>query len=235
MHAILKVWIPLCQVTKYYIQNALCSFCLFCDYWFEINNNLNMHLYIHMCYKCLACESNMASSLNLLVGNSVGCPLNYPLFPFLKEVGCPLSCPLYLYNEVVGSLICKILMGSHLRCPLSFPQFPYMEIVGGLICMAKLPWAAHSTAHWAAHFFIFGSSGLPTELPTELPTVSKYGSSGWPNLQGKIPTGDPWAAHDVAHVQLISSEVGGSPVSSVWVVFTYQWMISLPCQKKLSR
>ena len=83
-----------------------------------------------------------------------------------------------------------------------------MEAVGSLICMAKFPWAAHSAAHWAAHFFIFGSSGLPTELPT----VSIYGSSGQPYLHGKIPMGSPRAAHSVDHVQPMGSEVGGSPV-----------------------
>ena len=71
-----------------------------------------------MCYKCLACESKMASILilNLIVGSSVGCPL----FAYLKVVGgCPLSCLLYRYIEELDSLI----------------------------CMAKFPWAAHSTAH----------------------------------------------------------------------------------------
>ena len=87
-----------------------------------------------------------------------------------------------------------------------------MEEVGSLICMAKFPWAAQSAAHWAAHFFIFGSSGLPTELPTELPIVSIYGSSGQPNLHGKIPMGSPRAAHSVADVQPMGSEVGSSPV-----------------------
>ena len=76
-----------------------------------------------MCYKCPACKSKMASILNLIVGSSVGCPLNCPLFPYLKVVGCPLS------------------------CPLSCPLYPYMEVMGNLICMAKFPWAAHSAAH----------------------------------------------------------------------------------------
>ena len=57
------------------------------------------------------------------------------------------------------------------------------------------PWAANSTAHWAAHFFIFRRSGLPTELRT----VSLWGSIGQPNLQGKIPMGSPWVAHSTAH------------------------------------
>ena len=59
-----------------------------------------------------------------IVGSPVGCPLNCLLFPCLKVVGCPLSCPL----------------------------FPYMEVGSSRICMAKFPWAAHSAAHWAAHF-----------------------------------------------------------------------------------
>ena len=65
------------------------------------------------------------------------------------------------------------------------------------------PWEAHSTAHWAADFFIFGSSGLPTEFPTELPTVSIYGSSGQSNLHVKIPTGSPLRCPRVAHGQRI--------------------------------
>ena len=154
----------------------------------------------------------------------MGCPLNCPLYPYLKVVGCPLSC----------TLSCQL--------------YPYMEVVGSLICMAKFPWAAHSITHWAAHFFTFGSSWLPNELPT----VSIYGSSGQPYLHGKIPMGSPlrcplscplfpymevvgsllscplfpymevvgslicmakfpWAAHSVAHVQPTGSEVGSSP------------------------
>ena len=76
-----------------------------------------------MCYKMLACESKMTSILNLIVGNSVGCALNCPLFPSLKVVGCPL------------------------RCPLSCPLSPYIQVVGRLICMAKFPLATHSPAH----------------------------------------------------------------------------------------
>ena len=121
-------------------------------------------LSIHMCYNFLACESKMAS---ILVGSSVVCPLNCPLYPYLKVVGCPLS------------------------CTLSCPLYPYMEVVGSLICMAKFPWVAHSTAHWAAHFFTFGSGWLPTEPPTD----SIYGSSGQPNCIAKFP----WAAHSAAH------------------------------------
>ena len=117
-----------------------------------------------MCFKFLACESKMAS---ILVGSSVGCPLNCPLYPYLKVVGCPLS------------------------CTLSYPLYPYMEVVGSLICMAKFPWAAHGQPTplptELPTFFTFGSSWLPTELPT----VSIYGSSGQPNLHGKIPMGSP--------------------------------------------
>ena len=121
----------------------------------------------------------MAYVLNRIVGSSVGCPLNSPLFPFLKGVGYPLSCPL--------------------NCPLSFPLYLYMAVVGTLICMAKFPLAAHGQPTplptELPTFFIFGSSGLPTELPP----VSIYGSSGQPNLHGKIPMGSPWAAHSAAH------------------------------------
>ena len=197
--------------------------------------------------------------LPFLVGRSVGCPLNCPLYPYLKVVGCPLSCtlscPLYPYMEVVGSLICmakfpwaahgqphgqptpmptELLTFSHLEV-VGCPLLPYMEVVGSLICIAKFPWAAHGQPTplptELPTVSIYGSSGHPTELPTELPTVSIYGSSGLPtelptvsiygssgqpNLHGKIPMGSPRAAHSVAHVQPTGSEVGSSPVFSVW-------------------
>ena len=111
--------------------------------------------------------------------------------------GLPTELPTISYLEVEG-------------CPL----YPYMDVMGSLICMAKFPWAAHS----AADFFIFGSSEA-----TELPTVSIYGSSGQPNLHGEIPMTSPRAAHSVAHVQPMGSEVGSSPVFPygmfVWIVF----------------
>ena len=132
--------------------------------------SLTITCIIYTCYKYLACDSKMASILNLVVGRSMGCPLNCPLFPYLEVVGYPLS------------------------CPLSCPLYPYMAVVGSLICMAKFPWAAHGQPtplpRWAAHFFMFGSSGLPT--------VSIYGSSGQPNLHGKIPMGSPRAANSLA-------------------------------------
>ena len=194
--------------------------------------------------------------LAFLVGSSVGCPLNCPLYPYLKVVGCPLS------------------------CTLSCPLYPYMEVVGSLICIAKFPWAAHGQPiplpTELPSFFTFGSSWLPIELPT----VSIYGSSGQPNLHCKIPMGSPlpcplscplfpymevvgsllscplscplfpymevvgsllscslscplfpymevvgsliymakfpWAAPSIAHVQPMGSELGSSPVFSVW-------------------
>ena len=129
-------------------------------------------------------------------------------------------------------------MGSLLHCPLSCPLFHIgsswlptelstvslywssgQPNLHGKIPMGS-PRAANSAAHWAAHFLIFGSSGLPTELPTELPTDSIYGSSRQPNLHGKIPMGRPRAAHSVAHVQPMGSEVGSSPVFSVWAITT---------------
>ena len=55
-------------------------------------------------------------------------------------------------------------------------------------------------------------------LSCPLGTVSIYGSSGQPNLHGKISMGCPRAAHSVAHVQPMGSEVGSSPVFSVWEI-----------------
>ena len=183
----------------------------------------------------------MASILNLIVGSSVGCPLNCPLFTYLKVVGyplsCPLSCPLYPYMAVVGSLICmaKFPWAAHGQ-PTPLPtelstffmfgssglptELPPVSIIwssGQRNLHGKIPMGSPRAAHSAAHFFIFGSSGLPTGLPTELPTLSIYGSSGQPNLHGKIPIGSPRAAQSVAHVQPMGSEVGSSPVFSVWV------------------
>ena len=151
-----------------------------------------------------------------------GLPTELPTNSILESSGLPTELPTELPTiSVYGSsgqpnMHGKIPMGSPLRCPLSYPLIPYMEVVGSLICMAKFPWAAHSAAYWAAHFFIFGRSGLPTELLTELPTVFTYGNSGQPNLHGKITMGSPRAAHSVAHGHPIGSEVGSSHVFSVW-------------------
>ena len=186
--------------------------------------------------------------------NSVGCPLNCPLFSCLKLTGCPLSCPLYPYMEVVGSLICmakfpwaaywqptplptELPTFSYLKivgCQLSCPLFPYMEVVGCHICMVKFPWAAHSAAHVQPmssevgsspvfSFFIFGSSGLPTELPTEL-NMEVVGSL---ICIAKFPR----AANSVAHLQPMGSEVGSSPVFSVWKYFILEDEIC--CNKSL--
>ena len=69
-----------------------------------------------------------------------------------------------------------------------------MDVVGGLICMAQFQWTAHGQPTplptELLPFFIFGGSGLSTELPT----VSIYGISGHPNLHGKNPKGSLWAA-----------------------------------------
>ena len=135
---------------------------------------------------------------------------------------CQLSCQLSQYMKEVGKLICTakfpwVVHWQHtplttdlpievVGCPL----FQYMEQVGSLICMAKFPWATNS----AAHFFIFGSSGLPTELST----VSIYRSSGQPNFHAKIPMGSQRAAQPVASIQPMCSEVGISPVFPYWHV-----------------
>ena len=113
----------------------------------------------------LHANQRWAFILNLIVGSSVGCPLNSPLFPYLKVVGCPLSCPLC--------------------CPL----YPYMEVIGSLICMTNIRWAAH----WQPIPLLTElPTQLPTPLPTEPPI---YGISWQPNLHGKIPMDSPWASH----------------------------------------
>ena len=129
--------------------------------------SLTITCIIYTCYKYLACESKMASILDLIVGSLVGCPLNCSLFPYLKVVGYPLS------------------------CPLSCLLYPYMALVGSLICMEKFPWAAHGQPTplltELPTFSCLEGSGLPTELPT----VSIHGRSGQPNLYDKIPMGSP--------------------------------------------
>ena len=194
-----------------------------------------MH-YIHVLQMSCMCESKIASILNLIVGSSVGNPLNCPLFPYLKVVGyplsCPLSCPLYPYMAVVGCLICMAKFpwaahGQPTPLPTELPTFfifgssglptelPPVSIYGGSgqpNLHGKNPMGSPLRCPLCCPFFIFGSSWLPTELPTELHTVSIYGSSGQPNFHGKIPMGSPQAAHSVAHVQPIGSEVGSSPV-----------------------
>ena len=57
---------------------------------------------------------------------------------------------------------------------------PHMKVVGILICMEN-------------------SHGQPTPLPTKLPTVSVYGRSGQPNLNGKISMDSSWAAYSTSN------------------------------------
>ena len=189
------------------------------EYWFEIIN-YNMH-YIHMCYKCLACESKMASILNLIVGSSVGCPLNCPQVSYLKIVGCKLN------------------------CPLSCLLYPYMKVAGSLICMTKFPWASYGQPAplptQLPTVSIYGSSGqsylhgkIPMDSTLRCPVTCLLFSNleavgcllscplfpymkvmGSLFLHGKIPMGSPRAAHSVTHVQ----PMGSSPVFAIWVSF----------------
>ena len=187
------------------------------------------------------------------MGSRFHCPLSCPLFSYLEVVGCPLSCPLLRYKEVVGSLICmsKFPWAAHGQPTPLPPKLPTFFIFGSSWLPTKLPtvsiyegsgkipmgspWSANSAAHWVADFLIFGSSGLPTELPNELPTVSIYGSSGQLNLHCKIPMGSPRAAHSVAHVQPIGSEVGSSPVFfPVWVCNIQLCLILVYCLYTIS-
>ena len=180
-----------------------------------------------MCYKCLACESKMASIFNS--EQFRGLPTELPTISLHESSGLPTELPRELPTiSVYGSigqpyLHGKIPMGSPtplptelptfsylevVGCPLSCPLFPYMEVVGSPICMAKFPREANGQPTSLPTFLIFGSS----ELPTELPTVSIYGSSGQHNLHWKVPMGSPRAAHSVVHGQPMGSEVGSSPV-----------------------
>ena len=139
-------------------------------------------------------------------------PTELPTVSILESSGLPtteLPTELFTISRVVGSLVCIHTshvqpMGSTLHFLLSYQLFHIGS--GGLPTELHTvsiywssgqpnlhgkfpmgsPWAAHSTAHWAAHFFIFGSTGLPT--------VSIYGSSGQPNVHDKIPTGISEAA-----------------------------------------
>ena len=140
-------------------------------------------------------------------GQPTPLPTKLPTVSIYMEVvgsllSCPLRCTLFQYMEVVGGLICMAkfpwaAQGKPTPLPTCSPRaakwaaplFSYgsgQPYLHGKISMGS-PWVAHSTAHWAAHFFTFGSSWLPTELPT----VSIYGSGGQSNLHGKIPMGSP--------------------------------------------
>ena len=135
-----------------------------------------------MCYKCLACESKMASIFNS--GQFSELPTDLPTISILESSGLPTELPTELPTiSVYGSsrhpyLHGKIPMDSPwaahttahwaahflsylevVGCPLSCPLFPYMEVVGSLICMAKFPLAAH---------------GQPTPLPTCSPWAAKW-------------------------------------------------------------
>ena len=139
-----------------------------------------MH-YMHMCYKCLPYESKIASILNLMVGRSVGCPLNYPLFQYLKGVGyplsCLLSCPLYSYMDEVGTPTEKT--GE---LPTSLP-------IG---CTWATEWAAHGNFAMQIRLpttSIYGNSEQLSGQLSRQPTTSKYEKSG--QLSG-LPMGCPW-------------------------------------------
>ena len=159
-------------VILYNIQNAWCLFCLIWDYWFEIIN-YNMQ---YMCYKSLACESKMASIFNS--GQFSGLSTELPTISILESSGLPTE--LHIELPIIS------IYGSSGQ--------PFLH---GKIPMGS-PWAAHSTTHWAVHFFfIFGSSWLPP--------ISIYGSSGQPYLHGKIPKAAHSAAHWTAHFLIFGS------------------------------
>ena len=145
-----------------------------------------------MCYKSLAYESKITS---IFSGQFSGLLTELPTIYILERSGLP--------TELHTELPTISVYGSS--------DQPYLH---GKIPMGS-PWVAHSTAHWAAHFFShlevvgcplscplfqymevvrsqicmakfpWAAHGQPTPLPTELPPVAKYGSSGQPT---ELPT-----------------------------------------------
>ena len=99
----------------------------------------------------------------------------------------------------------KIAMGSLLRCQLSCSLFPYMKGVASLICMAKFLWAAHSAAHWAAHYLYLDAVGCPLSFPL-FPYMEVMGSlicmAKFPWAAHGQPTPLPCAAHGQQSGQL---------------------------------
>ena len=86
---------------------------------------ITCNIYIHVCYKCLACESKMASFFNS--GQFRGLPTELPTISLLESSGLPTELPTELPTiSVYGS------SGQ-----------PYLH---GKTPMGSL-WAAHSTAH----------------------------------------------------------------------------------------
>ena len=111
-------------------------------------------------------------------GQFSGLVTEQPTVSILESSGLPTALPTKLPTiSVYGksgqpNLHGNTPMGIPLRCQLSCPLFQYMEVVGCLICVAipmGSPWTAHSTSHWAAHFFIFRNCMLPNDLPMDSP------------------------------------------------------------------
>ena len=151
----------------YNIRNGVPSFC-----FVIIDLRSLTKTYIHMCYKCLACESKMAYILYLMVCSSVGCSLRFPLFPYLKVMGCPLKSSIFPYIEVVGSLICmakfpRVANGQPTPMLNELPTVSIYGSSGQSHLHGKIPtWSpqvAYSTAHIAGQFFMIWSR-QPNEL-----------------------------------------------------------------------
>ena len=164
----LNVAMSCCTIFKMHDVHSVC----FVNYWFEIINYAMHYIHVLQMY-CMWIKDGVHFKFNS--GQFSGLPTELPTISILESSGLPTELP----NELPTELPTISVNGSS-----------WQPSLHGKIPMGS-PWAAHFTAHWAAHFFIFWRSGLPTELPTELPTVSIFGSSGQPNLHGKLP----WAAH----------------------------------------
>ena len=83
-------------VMLYNFQNAWCSFCLFCDYWFEIINYNMLYIHVLQMY-CMWIKDGVHFKFNS--GPISGLPTELPTISILESSGLPtelrLSCPLY--------------------------------------------------------------------------------------------------------------------------------------------
>ena len=147
-----------------------------------------------------------------------------PTVSKLKSSGLPTELP--TISIEVDSLICiaKFPRAAHgqptplpnelhifsylevVDCPLSYPLFPYMEVVGSLICMEN-------------------SQGqlTPFFCPLSCPLFSYMEVVGSLICMTKFLS----AAHSVAHVQPMSSDMGSSPVFFCMGSFWWDTLVSI--------
>ena len=169
------------------------------DFHFKFNSGKFIGLPTKLPSISIFVSSALPTLSVLEVVDSLICLAKFPWATHGQPTPLPTELPT---NFIFGS---RGLPTEHMSCPLS----PYMESSGqpnlhGKISMGS-PWAALSTAHWAAHYCHIWKQWAATELPTV--SIYRYGSSGQPNLHGKIPMGSPLTTQ---YVQPKDSEVGSS-------------------------